>query len=124
MFLVMSRVQKSSMRNHHCDLEVTTLSLTQRTRVRSPVGSVSWLSFFWVFSSTVRHMSGNLGHIRLWLSFGHHIIIIQTIFSHLRTATVSDLRCSTWPSSNNQKQQVQCYENTKYIMFRIKTSIL
>ena len=49
------------------------LLLTQRARVWSPVGSFSWLRFFLEFSSTVglRQMSGNLGHIRLRLSYGH-----------------------------------------------------
>ena len=44
-----------------------------------------------------------LGHIRTRVSYGHHII--QTIFIYMRTATVSDLRCSTWLSLNNQQQQ-------------------
>ena len=39
-------------------------------------------------------MSGNLGHIHLRVSFGHHNHP-KTIFIHLHTATVSDLRCST-----------------------------
>ena len=59
--------------DHRCGLGVTSLLLTQRARVRSPVGSITWLSFFRGFSSTIRKMSGNLGYIRPRLSYGHHI---------------------------------------------------
>ena len=45
------------------------------------------------FLSTVRQMSGNLGHILPRLSY-----IIR-----LRTATVSDFSCSTWSSLNNKQ---------------------
>ena len=56
------------------------------------------------FPSTVRQMSGNLGHIRPRLSYGHHTqYSIQTIFIRLRTATVSDLRCSIWLLLNNKQ---------------------
>ena len=72
--------------------------------VRSPVGSISWLRFFRGFPSTVRQMSGNLGHIRPRLSYGHHIWSKPYII-RLWTATVSDLSCSTWPSFNNKQQQ-------------------
>ena len=42
------------------------------------------------FSSTVRQMSGNLGHIHPWVSFGHHPSHI-----HLWTVMISDLRRCT-----------------------------
>ena len=45
---------------------VTSLLLTQRVRVGSPVGSISWLRFFQGFPS-------NLGHIHPRVSYGHHI---------------------------------------------------
>ena len=36
--------------DHRCGLVVTSLPLTKRTRVRSPIGSISWLRFFpWFF---------------------------------------------------------------------------
>ena len=89
---------------HRCALGVTPLLLTQRARLRSPVGPISWLRFFPGFPSTVRRMSGNLGHIRPRLSYGHHISS-KLCINRLRTATVSDLSCSTWPSFNNKHQQ-------------------
>ena len=52
---------------------VTWLPLTQRARIRSPVGWISWLRFFPGFPSTIRQTSGNVGHIRPRLSYGHHI---------------------------------------------------
>ena len=52
---------------------VTSLLLTRRARVRSPVGSFSWLRFFPGISLNIRQMSGNLGHIRPRLSYVHHI---------------------------------------------------
>ena len=64
----------------------------------SILGLVSFLvkGFFRGFPSTVRQMSGNLGHNRPRLSYGHHII-------RLWTATVSYHSCSTWPSINNNQ---------------------
>ena len=52
---------------------VTSVPLIQWARVRSPVGSISWLRFLRGFPSTARQMSGNLGHIRPRLSYGHNI---------------------------------------------------
>ena len=62
-----------STKHHHCGLGVTSLLLTQRARVRSPVGLVSWLKFFRGFPSTVRQISGNFGEIRPRLSYDHHM---------------------------------------------------
>ena len=80
------------------------MSLTQWVRVRSPVGSVSWLRFFLGVSSTVRQMPGNVGYIRPRVSFGHHYNL-KTIFIRLRATTVPD---RTSPSLNkliiNQKR--------------------
>ena len=86
---------------HRCRLGVTSLLLMQRVRVRSPVGSISW---FPSFASIIRQMSGNLGHIRPWLSYGH-CIPSKPIFIPLRTATISDHSYSTWPSLNKEEQQ-------------------
>ena len=55
------------------------------------------------FPSTVRQMSGNLGHIRPRLSYGHHISSKPNIIP-LRWATVSDHRSGTWPSLNNNNR--------------------
>ena len=55
--------------DHRCGLGVTSLILTQRARVQSPVGSISWLRFFRCFPLTISQMPGNLGR----LSYGHHI---------------------------------------------------
>ena len=52
------------------------------------------------FPSTVREMPENWDHIRPRLSYGHHISIKPYII-RLRTATVSDNSCSTWPSLTN-----------------------
>ena len=58
-------------------------------------GHVSLLiEVFRGFPSTVRQMSGNLGHIRLPLSYGHHISSKSYIIC-LQMATVSDHSCST-----------------------------
>ena len=57
------------------DQGVISLLLTQRVRVSSPVGWISWLSFSRSISSTVRQMSGNLGHLRPRVSLT--MIIIQ-----------------------------------------------
>ena len=56
------------------------------------------------FPSTVRQMSGNLGHIRSRLSYGHHISP-EPYIMRLRTATVSDYSCSTRSSLNNKHEQ-------------------
>ena len=53
-------------------LELRSLPLMQRDRVRFPVGSISWLRILRDFSSTVRQVSGNFGHIRPRVPFGHH----------------------------------------------------
>ena len=47
-------------RDHRCGIGVTSLPLTQRAPVRSPVGSVFLVEVFLGFSSTVRYMSGKL----------------------------------------------------------------
>ena len=64
-------------RDHRYNLGVTSLLLTQRARVRSPVGPDP--GYFRSFPSTVKQMSGNLGHIRRRLSYGHHISSILKI---------------------------------------------
>ena len=73
---------------------MVTCGRTKRARVRSPLGSISWLRFFRGYPS------GNLGHIRPWLSYGHHISSKPCVISP-REATVRDLSYSTWPSLNN-----------------------
>ena len=45
--------------DNRCGRDVTSFTLIQRVRVRSPIGSISWLRFFRCFPSTVRQMSGN-----------------------------------------------------------------
>ena len=54
--------------DHPCGLGVTSLLLTQWTRARFPVGSISWLRFFWGFPSTVRQMDDNFERKKLCLS--------------------------------------------------------
>ena len=71
--------------------------LTQRARFRSSVGWIPWLRFFRGFRSTVRQMSGNLGHIRPRLSNVHQIASKPNIIG-LLTATVSDHSWRQWPS--------------------------
>ena len=58
--------------------------------------------FFRGFPSPLRQISGNLGHIRPRLSYGHHISSKPYII-RLWTATVSDHNSSTWLSLNNQQ---------------------
>ena len=60
--------------------------------------------FFRGFILIVRQMSGNLGHIRPRLSYGHYVSSKPCIIL-LWTATVSDHSCSTWPSLNNHQVQ-------------------
>ena len=91
--------------DYRCCLGVTSLFLMQWARVRSPVGSISWLRFFRGFPSTVRQMSGNLGYIRPRLSYGLHISSKPYII-RLRTASVSDHSCSTWQSLSNKQQPI------------------
>ena len=57
----------------HFDQRCNSLLLTQQARVRFLNRSVSWLRFFRGFPSTVRQMSGNLGHIRPRVPSVHHI---------------------------------------------------
>ena len=57
-----------------CGLGLTSLLLTQRTRVRSPDGSVFLVRFFRGFSSTVRQMSGKLRYHLSPDIIGHHNI--------------------------------------------------
>ena len=85
-------------------LVVTSLLLTQRARVRSPVGSVSCLRFF----LNVRQMSGNLGHIRPRLSYDYHMSSKPYII-RLRTATISNHNCSTWPSLRGQRVEFRSF---------------
>ena len=98
--------------DNRCGLGVTSLLLMKRTRVRSPVKSLSWLMLFRGFPSTVRQMSGNLSHIRPQLSYVQHISS-KPYTIRLRTSTVCDLGCCTWPSLNNKQQQhlVVIYHN-------------
>ena len=74
--------------DHRCDRGITSLRLTKRARVRSPVGSDFLVVFFWGFSSTVSRMSGKLRpqiHPQISLT-----IIIITNHS-LRSPRISDL---------------------------------
>ena len=75
---------------HHCGLGITSLLLSQRAQVRCPVGSISWLRFFQGFPSTVKQMSGNMGHIRPRLSYGHHISFkhISSVYGRRRSLTI------------------------------------
>ena len=62
-----------SLYNHRCGLEVTSLPLTQGPGFDPRSDQFPSWGFAADFPSTVRQMSGNLGHIRPWLSNGHHI---------------------------------------------------
>ena len=86
---------------HRCGLGITSLLLTQRTRVRSPVGSVSRLRFFLRFSLNRKT------DVRKFGSHSSPVIIYHSklYIIHLRTATVSGLNCSRWPSLYNKEQQ-------------------
>ena len=85
----------------HC-CRVTPLRLTQRARVRS--GQFPGWGFFPGYSlnrkTNVRKFRphSSLGIICSSVSSKPHIL-------RLRTATVSDLSCSTWPSLNNKPSQ-------------------
>ena len=86
-----------------CGRGVTSLFLTQRARVRSPVGSISWLWFFRASlkcKTAVKKFRPHSSPDIIWPSYN-----ILTIFICLRTATVSHLSCSTWPLLNNKQQQ-------------------
>ena len=90
-------------RDHRCGLGVTSLFLTQRARVRSPVGSISWLRIFRGFPLSVKQISGNLGHVRPRLSYGHHKSSKPYVI-RIRMATITGHSCSTWPPLNKQEQ--------------------
>ena len=89
--------------DHSCGLGVTSLPLTQRTRVRSPVGSISWLSFLRSFPSTVLQMSGYLGHICPWLSYGHHISSIPSVYGRRLSLNIAVLHGRLKITNKNNK---------------------
>ena len=64
--------------DHRCGLWVTSLFLTQRARIRSPVESIPWLRFFPEFSlnrkTNVRKFGPHSSPVIIWSS-----CIIQTI---------------------------------------------
>ena len=116
--------------DHPCGLEVTSLLLTQRVRVRTPVGSISWLRFFPGFSLNRKINVRKFGPHSSRLSYGHHIPSKQYIICS-RTATVSDHSCSTWQWLKNQQQQPQkvgitlqdvavCTRMRLYVLKRVK----
>ena len=96
--------------DHRLGLGVRSVPLIQWARVRSPVGTISWLRFLRGFPSTARQMSGNLGHNRPRLSYGHNIPS-KPYTIRLRTATVSINSSSTWTWLNNRKQQRTRYSS-------------
>ena len=65
--------------DHHCGLEVSSLPVTLRARVRSPVRSISCLRIFRVFSlnrkTNVRKFRPYSSPVIIWRSY-----IIQTIY--------------------------------------------
>ena len=80
---------------------------------------IFWLRFFRGFPSTIRQMSGNLGHIRPRLSYGHHRSSKPQII-HPWMAMVSDHSCTTWSSLNN-KQQQQLARITGTLLYKPET---
>ena len=85
-------------------------TILRRTRIRSPVGSILWLWFFRGFPSTLRQMSGNLGHNRPRLSYDHRRpLSSKPYIIRLRMATVSDLSLvhARRKITNNKQQQQQ-----------------
>ena len=75
--------------DHRCGLEVTSLLLIQRARVRSPVGPISFLRFFPGF-----FLNGKT-NFREFRPHSSPVIIWPSYIIHLRAATVSDHGCST-----------------------------
>ena len=89
-------------------LGVMWLPLNQRTRVRSPVGSVSCLRSFLGFSSTVRQMSENLGHIRPRDHLNHnHLKPYSSVYARRRFLTLTVVG-PTWPSLNKIPTSKTC----------------
>ena len=91
--------------DHYSSQEIT--SFFSSIRPGSNPSRVSFLVdvFLRDFPSTVRRISGNLGHICPRASFD--IIIIQKPFRiRLWTATVSGLSCSTWSSLNIKNERI------------------
>ena len=88
--------------DHRCGLGVTSLLLTQWSRVRSPVGSISWLRLFTRFSLNHKSNFRKFGPHSPRLSYGHHISS-KPYAIRLRTVTVSGFSCSTWSSLNNKQ---------------------
>ena len=81
-------------KDHRCGIGVTSLLLTQRARVRSPVE---------VFSGVFLNGKTNVRKIRPHSS---PVIIWPPYIIRLRTASDSDHSCSTWSSLNNNQQHV------------------
>ena len=88
--------------DHRCDLGVKSLPLTQRSRARSPLGSVSWLrffpGFFLNFKTNVRKFGSYSSPGIVWPSSS------ETIFIRLRTATVSAYELNYVTFTNSRVQ--------------------
>ena len=116
---IASRFQRSfsplshSKWDHRCGLGVTPLPLRQRARVQSPVGSIFWFRFLRGFSSTVRQMFGNLGHIHPRVSFGHHNHpkSCSSVYGRRRSLTLAVVhgRRSIDNTNQSNSQQLQWY---------------
>ena len=73
--------------DHRCGLGIM-LPVAERARVRSPVGLICWLRFLRFFFTTLKQMSGNLGHIRPRVSFGHHPKSYSPVYGRQRSQTL------------------------------------
>ena len=91
-------------RDHRCGLGVTSLSLMQRARFRSPIGSVSWLRFFRGFSSTYRQMSGNLATFVL----GYHMAIVYMGWFFSFSTNASVLSCNNVGRCHFYRRLLSC----------------
>ena len=78
----------------------------QWARVRSLVGSISWLRFIPGLSLNSKTNVRKLGHIHPRLSYGHSISSKPYII-HLQMETVSEHSLRTWPSLNYKQQWQQ-----------------
>ena len=83
---------------HRCGLGVTSLLITQRARVRSPFGSVSWWRFFLGFSQNVRKFGPHLSPVTIWQN---HISSVNGRRQSLTLAIVHGRRLTTNNNSNN-----------------------
>ena len=94
--------------NHLYGRGITYFLLTHLAYILFPVRSISFWGSSWGFLSTIRWTSRNLNHVFPQILCSHHSHPIKYL-NHLWIATVSGLRCNTWPLLNKLKNNIENY---------------